>query len=92
MMHQGLDIYVQAIITVANYVIIRACIMDLEMPYFLIWSLRVKRLVHHAVHYINHTCLVSPFYEIPIILFLIMKFISLNGYIVHMRAAPTMPD
>ena len=35
---------------VANYVvIIIGLIMDSEMPYFLVWSLCIKRLVHHAV-------------------------------------------
>ena len=31
-------------------VIIRACIMDSEMPYFLVWSLCIKRMEHHAVY------------------------------------------
>ena len=35
---------------VGNKVIIRACIMDSEMPYFFVWSLCIKRLVHHAVY------------------------------------------
>ena len=44
-------------------------IMDSEMPYFLIWSLSIKRLVHHVVNFIC-PCLVScPFYTIPIILY-----------------------
>ena len=34
---------------VGNKVIIRACIMDSEVPYFLVWSLCIKRLVNHAV-------------------------------------------
>ena len=42
--HTGLDI-------VGNKVIIyRTCIMDSEMPSFLVWSLCIKRLVHHEVY------------------------------------------
>ena len=44
---------------VGNKVIIRACIMHSEMPYFLIWSLCIKRLVHHAVYCISLSCLLS---------------------------------
>ena len=39
----GLDI-------VCNKVIMRACIMDSEMPYFLVWPLCIKCLVHLAVY------------------------------------------
>ena len=33
--------------------------MDSEMPYFLIWSLCIKRLVHHEVYCIFWSCLLS---------------------------------
>ena len=53
-------------------VIIRAYIMDSEMPYFLAWSLCIKRLVHHAVYCI---IVVSScrFRAIPIIPFLLYE-------------------
>ena len=35
---------------VGNNFIIRAYIMDSEMPYFFIWSLCIQHLVHHAVY------------------------------------------
>ena len=41
--------------------------MDSEMPYFLIWSLCIKRLVHHAVYlFCLLSILCNPFiiYEI----------------------------
>ena len=50
--HPGLDI-------VGNKVIIyRACIMDSELPSFLIWSLCIKCLVHHEVYSVSWSCLV----------------------------------
>ena len=37
----------------------RAFIMISEMPFFLIWSLCIKRLVHHDVYCIFLSCLLS---------------------------------
>ena len=63
---------------VANKVIRRACIIviDSEMPYFLIWSLCLKNLVHHAVHCISLSCLFSVLCT-PYIPFLIYEIFHL---------------
>ena len=50
---------------VCNKVIIRACIMDSEMPYFLVWSLSSSAWC--IMQYTVYPCLVScHFYAIPI--------------------------
>ena len=72
-MHSDLSPYYNF---VANYVIIRACIMDSEMPYFLVWSLCIKRLVHLAVHCIILSYLLS-FLCNPYIPFLIYEIFHL---------------
>ena len=33
--------------------------MDFEMPFFIIWSPCIKRLVHHAVYCMSLSCLLS---------------------------------
>ena len=56
-----------------NKDIIRACIVDSEMLYFLMWSLCIKLLVHHEVYCMFWSYLLF-FYAIPIIPFLIYEY------------------
>ena len=68
----------QCHIIVGNKVILRAYIMNSEMPYFLVRSLCIKRLVHLAVYCISWSCLLFFYYAIPIIPFLIYEIFSLS--------------
>ena len=61
-----------------NKVKIRACIMDSEMPYFLIWSLYIQRLVHHEVYGISRLVLSLGLFikslAVPFLIIIFMKF------------------
>ena len=69
------------------------------MPYFLVWSLCIKRLVHHAVYCIILVLsLYSPFYAIPIytivcgINIIIMIFLTIMGVIKDMTDATSQGE
>ena len=63
--------------------------MDSEMPYFLIWSLCIKRLVHHEVYCISWSCLLSflydpynyPFYFMSPFIFVLILAVTVIGII-----------
>ena len=67
---------------VCNKVIIRACIMDSEMPYFLVWSLSSSAWC--IMQYTVYACLVScHFYAIPLTLSIQNSILRLAVCILH---------